>query len=449
MNSGVAWSLLAGMLLFGAGYPYARALRLHGPLFLAGCWLLGCGIVAAGMICLSMFHIGYDRVSLAISWVVVLFVGLGLNCLPGSSKRPTWRLACVRLPAGLFEWLVIMVFVVQTAYVVLVALRVPLGSFDTWSLWEYKGRRFWMDGGIDASFLKDRSALFAHPGYPPVLPLLIAWVYTWCGAADPIFMKPLFPIFFAALLASFIAALEPRLGSRAALLGGACLALMPRVADYAGTGLADVPLTACIVAAAAAYSSAREQKTARGILSSGLFLGLACMIKHDGLVFLLTGFVTLLVLERSYARVLGVVVPALLVSAPWYGYVAFSAIPERDFVSTTPAHLALYAGRIPGIARLFSLNLLSVGEWSVLWLLCAVLVIRSAARRSLRAAVLLIPVVAPLTLYVVSLSLSAWPDYMLHARTSLDRLIMVTAPFGLWYCFEEFWQERARTREVS
>ena len=65
----------------------------------------------------------------------------------------------------------------------------------------------------------------------------------------------------------------------------------------------------------------------------------------------------------------------------------------------------------------------SVSEWSVLWLLCAVLVIRSAARRTFGAFVLLIPVVAPLAVYIVSLSLSAWPDYMLHARTSLDPLV--------------------------
>jgi len=43
----------------------------------------------------------------------------------------------------------------------------------------------------------------------------------------------------------------------------------------------------------------------------------------------------------------------------------------------------------------------------------------------------------PLLLYVLSLSLSAWPDYTLHVRTSLDRLIMVTTPFALWFVLEQ------------
>src|SRR5206468_4315081 len=102
-----------------------------------------------------------------------------------------------------------------------------------------------------------------------------------------------------------------------------------------------------------------------------------------------------------------------------------------DFLPATVAHLHAHADRLGPIARLFSLNLLAVDEWSVLWYAFGAVLLLACLRRRLRAAVLLAPILLPLCVYVVSLSLSAWPDYMLHVRTSLDRLILVTTPFAL------------------
>jgi hypothetical protein len=68
---------------------------------------------------------------------------------------------------------------------------------------------------------------------------------------------------------------------------------------------------------------------------------------------------------------------------------------------------------------------------------------------SYRNMILLLPVVLPLAFYVVALCLSAWPDYTLHVRTSLDRLILVTAPFGLWFVFEELAASTVRTKSAQ
>jgi len=61
----------------------------------------------------------------------------------------------------------------------------------------------------------------------------------------------------------------------------------------------------------------------------------------------------------------------------------------------------------------------------------AVKVARGVVRRRLRAPALLVPILIPLRLlHRGRLAYPLWPDYLQHARTSLDRLIMVTAPFG-------------------
>lgn len=334
----------------------------------------------------------------------------------------------------------------QIAFVLAQAVRVPLGSFDAWSLWEYKGRRFWLDGGITGGFLHDHAAIFAHPAYPPLVPLLIAWVYVWLGAADPTLMKPLFACFYAALLAAFFAALRPRLGARGALLATAALALLPQVADYAGTGLADVPLTAALVASAAMLARWWDDGDAAclpvashdGALPiAGALLGVALLIKHDAAVFVVPSLLCVAVRGRAWRPLLAFALPAALAGAPWYAYVRLTAVPDRDFLPLTLANVVAHAWRTGGIARLFALNLLATNEWSVLWYAFGALLVVGLARQRLRAPALLLPVLLPLALYVCSLSLSAWPDYLLHARTSLDRLILVTAPFALWFVAEQ------------
>jgi 4-amino-4-deoxy-L-arabinose transferase-like glycosyltransferase len=325
----------------------------------------------------------------------------------------------------------------QVTFVLVQAVRAPLDSFDAWSLWEYKARRFWIDAGVTGGFLHDHAAIFAHPAYPPLISLLITWMYTWLGAADPSLMKPLFAVFFVSLLLAFFAALRSRVGSRGALLAVAALALVPRIAEYAGTGLADVPLAAALVASAAALVCRQEDGEWRALLAAGALLGVALLIKRDALFFSVAALIAVFAVGRSWRAVWRVAVPACLIGAPWYAYVRLTGVPDRDFLPVTIHNLVDHADRIGSIARLFALNLLAAGEWSVLWYTFAALLIFGLVRRRLRAPALLLPVLLPLAFYVCSLSLSAWPDYMLHARTSLDRLILVTAPFALWLIAEQ------------
>jgi hypothetical protein len=440
MDLVAALSLLA---IAVAGFPAALLLDLRGPLLPAGCWLLGAGLLACQMMVLSAVGIPYSRLTLGSCWLIALVAPWAIaSLLPGDLPRPRVpayfrarpRLTAPLVPAALSA---ILVCAFQVAFTLLQAVRVPLGSFDAWSLWEYRGRHFWLDAGINGAFLHDHAAIFAHPAYPPLLPLLIAWVYTWIGAADPALMKPLFPAFYATLLAAFGAALLCRRGARVALPATAALALVPQVAGYAGTGLADVPLAAALTACAAALAQWQRQGRWRVLIVAGLFLGIALLIKRDGLFFLLAGLPAVWLATRSLRAVLGLALPAVVVAGPWYGYVALTGVPDRDFLPFSPRTFLDHADRLGEIARLFSLNLLAANEWSVLWYAFATVLVMALVGRRLRAGALLLPVLLPLVLYVCSLSLSAWPDYTLHVRTSLDRLILVTVPFALWFIVEQ------------
>ena len=439
MNAADLWAALAIASIPVTGIPFVRALGLRGPLGWGATWLFGCGFVTLGMAILCLAHVRFTRLSLAVVWLVALALWLVVERASGSPTGTTQPEAGgTKWLAEPIAWLMAAICVFQVGYVLLVSLRVPLGSFDSWALWDFKGVRFWLDGGITRDFLGDSAAVFAHPAYPPLIPLLIAWVYTWSGASDPVLMKPIFAFFFAALILVLVGAFEVRFGRRIALLGGASVVLIPRIPDYAGTGLADVPLAAFIVAGAAALATARHESfSLRLCVASGTLFGLGMLTKHDAVPFIVSAFAMLVALRCPLRGLVGVAGPAALISAPWYIAVLALGAPDRDFHAATLANIVQYAWRIPNIARLFALNMLAFDEWSLLWIALAVLALRGLAVRRPRSRILLIPVIVPLAFYIGSLSLSAWPDYLQHARTSLDRLILMTTPFGLWFVFEQ------------
>lgn len=452
MSGSALGATLALLAIPLAGLPYGLQLGLRGPLLAAAAWLLGCGMVAGGMLALSLLHVPFARASLGLLWVFLVAPGARLLSLQrgagvgrvmaahAGSLLPSFR-KLERRPRAPSPWcsisgLLAAICLLQILYTVLVAVRVPLGSFDSWSLWAFKGRAFWLDRGMSGTLLHDRSIIFAHPAYPPLLPLLIAWIYTWAGSADPVLMKPIYPLFYCALLLAFYAAVRARLDSRAALPATALLTLVPRLTEYAGTGLADVPMAAYLVAAAAAVSALAQPDRKRA-LAAGILLGLAMATKREGLFFFLAASGTLFLMERSWRRLAHWLWPCLLVGLPWYLYVGLSGVPDRDFLPITPAAVAAHADRIGAVARLFLFNSLALDEWGLLWYVFGAVLLLALPRRRLHAPALLPTIVVPLALYVGALSLSAWPDADLHARTSLDRLILVTAPFALWFVCEQ------------
>jgi hypothetical protein len=447
MSAPLLWSVIAIVAIPLAGVPWACFFGLRGSMLPAGSWLLGCGWLVSLMLLLSATQGRFSRLSLAILWLVV--VGVGVVAWRAGRGAETPRNAGSAGRAGpVLALLTAIICGVQVAYVWLAAVRVPLGSFDSWSLWEYKGRRFWLDGMVGSGTLHDHSLIFAHPGYPPLLSLLISWVYTWVGAADPSLMKPIFPLFYGALLAAFHEGVRARLGSNLALLAMAALALLPRIADYAGTGLADVPMAAFVVGAAAAYCVYRETGDVKSLAAAGLLLGMAALTKRDALPYLGAGLAAVTFLEGSWTRRAWCIAPALGICAPWYLYVRVTGVPDRDFLPVTAANLGAHLDRLGPIARLFTLNLFATDEWSFLWYVLLATLLLAIPRKAVRAPVLLLLVFVPLVGFVGSLSLSAWPDYMLHVRTSLDRLILGTTPFALWFVCEQLAPARKPRREA-
>ena len=80
----------------------------------------------------------------------------------------------------------------------------PLTSqaWDTWAIWLFKAKAFYLDGTIHP-FLERSGDLVTQPGYPLLVPLYGTFLYVWNGGVADQAAKLMSPCFFLATLGVF------------------------------------------------------------------------------------------------------------------------------------------------------------------------------------------------------------------------------------------------------
>ncbi|HKR65436.1 MAG TPA: hypothetical protein VJZ00_17010, partial [Thermoanaerobaculia bacterium] len=192
---------------------------------------------------------------------------------------------------------------------------------------------------IDWAFLEHPYHAFAHPDYPPLVPLDYVFLALQRGAWDDRHLGLLTTLFAAALLFlvrdAFADELPPFLASLATF-GVASLALTQWI------GMAEAPFIA--------YSTSALLMLRRGSTNLGIaLLGFAALTKNEGLALLVA---VLIVRPRVW--------PAIAIPAPWLVLRTVHALPTdlasgdvvarafRQFgdvlqvMATTPLHHALF-----------------------------------------------------------------------------------------------------------
>lgn len=185
------------------------------------------------------------------------------------------------------------------------ATRVRVGEWDFWAIWGLKARVFFERGGFDWAFLEHPFNAFAHPDYPPLLPLNYVFIALQAGEWNDRWMG-IVTTFFAAALVLIVRDLFARELPRHL----AALATLP-VAAIAGSpwiGMAEAPMIA--------FGSAGLLLLRRGaMLPAAVLLGLAAFTKNEGLTLIVAAAVALIVTSR--ARDVWRLWPAAAIAVPW------------------------------------------------------------------------------------------------------------------------------------
>jgi hypothetical protein len=137
--------------------------------------------------------------------------------------------------------------------------------------------------------------------------------------------------------------------------------------------------------------------------------------------------------DKERLRYAIALLPGLVLVIGWRGYLSLrNTLPSHDFASLTELGLANVVARLGPIAREVAFELIRIREWLVFWLVAigsSIYLLRSQLRRE--GCLLLATTVAPLLVYGATYSLSAWPDFAAHLRTSFPRLVMQLVPLAL------------------
>lgn len=367
----------------------------------AGLWFLyASGAVFLALELLSLAGVPWSRATV-LPAVLILAAGAAFLPLP---PRRRMRLSPVDALTAAYA----------AAYASFALAGAPW-HWDFWAIWGLKARTFFEHGGIDFAFLRAPAHAFAHPDYPQLVPLNLAFPAIVSGAWDDRWLGAIFVAFAiaAALIARDLAASE--LPPHAAACAG--LAVLALTASRY-VGLAEAPLiafgTAGLLFARRALAGDRSSRWPAAIL-----LGLAASTKNEGLTLVFAAVVAMLVGERrvswrqrlSSAMVLVAVAGAIV--APWLLARAASDLPVEI---AAPGAMARAADRISAPLDLTTRLLERIGKpW--LWAAILVALFFSARRERFLTVAVLVQLACFLAAYLVTPYDANW-----HITTSWGRL---------------------------
>jgi hypothetical protein len=416
-----AWALVAAEWL---AVGCLSGLSWPGDAFWAPRWALwllsGAFLVGLAQLLLALVGIGFSSVPLVL--VVAAIIAVATRLLTESHHTsmsvldvpPRERIAWLGLAA-------VLVAATVRSFVV------PEAGWDAFSHWGLKAQAFTRTGQIV-------DAKTVHEYYPPLVPLLEAWLSLHRGEVSIDVMKLVWPLVggaFAICLAWHVrVAIGPTWLAPAFAIG--ILLGTTQLLESFWTGQADLALTAYLTLATLAAWQWLHTADRRWLVHIALFGAAAALTKYEGLPRV--GVVVLaLLVEALLARCRKHVQPALVLGvAALVGYLPWLAFRWLHGIGTTSEHISQFQPAALGAVLLAVVAVLG-GVRTGGGVLAAALVWLTAGRQLLQPGyrlltlVVLGQLIATLAAFLIS---ETAPD--VQARTSATRLIEQFLPVALF-----------------
>jgi len=342
-------------------------------------FFLGAGFVAYQLLLLYALGVGYSLMNMIMLPVVFFVLAFSRYAArPGRFRelagmgrgKAAWNLAEKLLLAGIL---------LQIAWTVLLVVPVPVHSHDAVANYALKAKIFYLNGGIPRGFFGWEEAAVAHPDYPPFLPLLMTWIYSFTGFND-LAVNMVMPLTYAAFLGLFYCLLRRFFERSYSLLTVFILATVPQLADYATVIHSDLFLAAYVTLGLAYFILYTKEGDRTFLLLSSILFGVSLWVKNEAIVF--TGAFAVVVFAflageapRRRRKILADAARAFLalavVAAPWFAVKALQGAPNSDIdlSSMTLARFAKNAGGVPVILNLFQQEVFGPKKWNIFWVI--------------------------------------------------------------------------------
>jgi hypothetical protein len=326
----LGWTCLVGWLLLR---PLLRRMPAPGLLLtLCVSFAAGAGALSLELLLYNLAHIPWGRISLAVPWGIAGAAELYFWRRSGRPRPlwPKWRWPQWPEWAALaFAALIVLAWVPYERLM-------PLNEWDAIMLWMFKGKAFYLDGGV-APYLKRAHEFLGNPAYPLLVPLYTSFLYVWMGEAADQSAKVFSPCFFASLVTGFYYFVR-RYGSPAvaAVFTAMLMGLyMVDLVAFHYAGYADTAVAAAILLGAGfLYAWFRDGQYGDFALAV-VFASVAAWTKNEG-QFFLAGFGLLALARLAWTR-----------CRQWRFWAALAAIPGLAVIPWAAAR-SLYGVKRPG-----------------------------------------------------------------------------------------------------
>lgn len=299
--------------LSGLAWPVDTVRLVRWSLYLLG----GAFIVGFTQLLLSLVGVSFDNAALTLVFAAVLALAIRAVARPLPRSRRKVRLG-ERERIG---WAILGLVLVGAA---IHSFVVPEAGWDAFSHWGLKAEAFALNGRIvDAGTV--------HEYYPPLAPLLEAWLAIHRGAISIDALKTIWAVLGSAF--AICLAWHLRLGvSRpwlAPVFTAATVVATPQLLDGFWTGQADLALTAYLTLATLAIWQWRGAADRRWLVHAALFGAACALTKYEGVprvAVLLLAVVLVAGLERCWPRALPALVVGVAVAVAYLPWLIFRTV---------------------------------------------------------------------------------------------------------------------------
>lgn len=346
--------------------------------------------LGAAVLAMELFLLGLARVPLA-PWPVLAIVfgevvvaalvlrGLGIELLPARRSQGAGQTA--RGPAGVERLAAVLLglwICAKLGSVLFEAGLRPIWAWDSWSNWSASAKLFYHSQGLlldePAEYFFGRGVASRIPGYPPLNPMLQAWMCLCLGSFDEVLAKLWTPLYLVSGALYLYAASRRVVGLLLSLTLVVALLSSPLLSYHAVEAYSDLPLSIYLLLSLGCFIQAVQGRWSAWLLS-GVFCGCALFVKDEGVLFaplLLAAAAVWLARERSLDRgrraaALARLALPLLLMAPWYLF-KLRCAPTMGTVSDFTALIFRPGNLVKASALLFN-----VGNFSVVFLFLPVL----------------------------------------------------------------------------
>ncbi|MGD1278341.1 MAG: glycosyltransferase family 39 protein [Tepidisphaeraceae bacterium] len=402
-------------------------------------WVLCLGPGVTGLCLVALSILGWRPSRLAILLLAAFFAVVAVvvrrtrsqesapPAPPAAAPPPKWwtALCLIAIAYGIFV-------------VALDTLVYPTIEWDAFAIWQLKSKvlasqPLWPR----PAYFSNIALSFSHLRYPVLAPMISAGVHAMVGRIDDELEKAPFLLFYLGLGAAVYAAIQSRRGTTAALSATALLMTTPLMLNYAGSGTAEMALTAFYGCSIIFILRWQERQQISDLIAASLLSALMIWTKNEGYALAAINVLAILLLTPHPLRrrhLLAALACALLIAAlsvPWIWYAHPLPRTDENYMDRLRVGLMLAnLRRLPLILGSLLTEAIRPDHWCIFWFLLPAAAILNRRRPTQRPVVTLwILLAAQLLAYVPPfLVVDLWKNVKELLDVTTGRLLLHATP---------------------